>query len=199
MNNLVLYIPGKGGSADEAEHYKALFPKSDVLGLGYRAQTPWEANEEFPALFRQACEGHHSVTLIANSIWAFFAINALQKENIDRAFFISPIVNMEQLICDMMAWAYVTEKELRERKEIETAFGETLSWDYLCYVRKTHIAWTVPTAILYGGKDHLVSYDTVSRFALEHGSSLTVMEDGEHWFHTEEQMRFLDHWLTNLL
>ena len=28
-----------------------------------------------------------------------------------------------------------------------------------------------------------------------HQVSLTVMEGGEHWFHTEEQMRFLDEWI----
>ena len=30
----------------------------------------------------------------------------------------------------------------------------------------------------------------VSRYA-----SLTVMPEGEHWFHTEEQMAFLDNWI----
>lgn len=199
MNKLVLYVHGKGGSPDEAEHYKALFPQSDVLGLDYHAQTPWEANREFPALFRRVCKGYHSVVLIANSIGAFFAMNSLQGETIERAFFISPIVNMEKLICDMMLWANVTETELRERKEIQTAFGETLSWDYLCYVREKPLVWSVPTAILYGAKDNLTSYDTVSNFALEHDISLTVMENGEHWFHTEEQMRFLDDWLSGSL
>ena len=32
-------------------------------------------------------------------------------------------------------------------------------------------------------------------FARRIGASLTVMEDGEHWFHTDEQMRFLDGWI----
>ena len=199
MNELVLYIHGKGGSPDEAEHYKPLFSQSDVLGLDYHSQTPWEANEEFPALFHKACRGYHSVILTANSIGAFFAMNALQRENIERAFFISPVVNMEKLICDMMLWANVTENELRERKEIETALGETLSWDYLCYVRENPFVWTVPTAILYGAKDNLISHGTVSDFALEHNISLTIMENGEHWFHTEEQMQFLDNWLIELL
>jgi len=27
------------------------------------------------------------------------------------------------------------------------------------------------------------------------GAELTVMEEGEHWFHTDEQMRFLDNWI----
>ena len=26
-------------------------------------------------------------------------------------------------------------------------------------------------------------------------ATLTVMEGGEHWFHTEEQMAFLDNWI----
>lgn len=115
MEKLVLYFHGKGGSPDEAEHYKPLFPKCDVLGLDYHSQTPWEANEEFPVLFHKACKDYHSVILIANSIGAFFAMNALQRENIERAFFISPVVNMEKLICDMMLWANVAENELRER------------------------------------------------------------------------------------
>jgi len=135
------------------------------------------------------------LTFIAALIGAFFAMNALYEENIERAFFISPVVNMEKLICNMMLWSNVTENDLREKKEIETDLGETLSWAYLCYVRENPLVWTVPTAILYGAKDNLTSYDTVSEFALEHGASLTVMRNGEHWFHTEEQMSFLDDWL----
>ena len=107
----------------------------------------------------------------------------------------SPIVNMEKLIEDMMAWAGVTETELRKRKEIPTEFGETLSWEYLCYVRKHPIDWRVPTDILTGANDHLTSYDTLSGFADKIGASLTVMENGEHWFHTDEQFAFLDRWL----
>ena len=43
---------------------------------------------------------------------------------------------MEQLICNMMQWADVSEAELAEKLEIPTTFGETLSWKYLCYVRE---------------------------------------------------------------
>lgn len=128
------------------DHYKALFPQNDVFGLDYHAQTPWEAKREFPTLFHRVCEGYRSVVLIANSIGAFFAMNALYEENIERAFFISPVVNMEKLICNMMLWSNVTENDLREKKEIETDLGETLSWAYLCYVRENPLVWTVPTA-----------------------------------------------------
>ena len=32
-------------------------------------------------------------------------------------------------------------------------------------------------------------------FAEQTGAEMTVMEGGEHWFHTEEQMAFLDQWI----
>ena len=39
----VVYVHGKGGSADEAEHYKKLFPECEVVGFDYSSQSPWEA------------------------------------------------------------------------------------------------------------------------------------------------------------
>ena len=32
-------------------------------------------------------------------------------------------------------------------------------------------------------------------FVIKESAWLTVMEGGEHWFHTDEQMRFLNQWL----
>ena len=122
-------------------------------------------------------------------------MNALNDKRIEKAYFISPIVNMEKLIADMMMWSNVTEDELKSKKEIQTDFGETLSWEYLCYVREHPIAWTVPTHILYGENDNLTSYETISEFANRIKASLTVMKNGEHWFHTDAQMKFLDNWI----
>ena len=133
--------------------------------------------------------------MVANSIGAFFSLSSLDETLVDEAYFISPVVDMEKLIGNMMQWANVTEQELAERLEIPTQFGETLSWKYLCYVREHPIVWRVPTHILYGDWDHLTSPDTISAFAERIGAALTIMPGGEHWFHTEEQMRFLDNWL----
>ena len=195
MKQLVIYVHGKGGSAKEAEHYKSLFDGSDVIGFDYKSKNPWEAKREFSQYYDLHSEGYESVVLIANSIGAFFSMNALAEKNISQALFISPVVNMEKLITDMMMWSNVTEDELRNKKEILTEFGETLSWEYLCYVRKHPIKWNIPTCILYGGKDHLTSRETISEFAEKQDADLTVMEDGEHWFHTNAQMQFLDDWI----
>lgn len=196
MKKLVLYIHGKGGNAAEAEHYKPLFPNCDVVGLEYTSQFPWEALNEFPTLFDELCPGYDSVDLIANSIGAFFAMHALSGKQIEKAHFISPVVDMEKLIMDMMGWANVTEDELHNKQTIPTNFGETLSWEYLCYVRANPIQWEVPTRILYGEKDNLTSYRTISAFADQTHASLTVMKNGEHWFHNKEQMDFLDAWIS---
>lgn len=170
VKHLVIYVHGKGGNANEAEHYKPFFAESDVIGFDYQAQNPWEAQKEFSSFFEVHSQVYDSVTLIANSIGAFFSMSALTKKQVAQAILISPVVNMEKLIVDMMMWANVTEEELRIKKEIPTEFGE---------------------------KDNLTSIETISEFAERIGASLTVMKDGEHWFHTEEQMEFLDDWIRN--
>lgn len=195
MKEAVIYIHGKGGSAEEAAHYRSLFPSRDVLGFAYKAETPWEAKQEFSQYFAEVSREYDAVSLIANSIGAFFAMQAEIGEKIQQAYFISPVVDMETLITDMLAWTNATEEALREQGEIRTSFGETLSWTYLCYVRNNPIRWRVPTHILYGEKDHLTSFDTISSFAERIGAGLTVMEGGEHWFHTSQQMAYLDRWL----
>ena len=195
MRKLIIYVHGKGGSAAEAEHYKALLPEYNVAGFDYQANSPWEAKEEFALLYDKAAVGYDSVSIIANSIGAYFSMCALADKKLAKAYFISPIVDMEKLIADMMLWAGVSEDELCARKEIKIDFGETLSWEYLCYVRKHKISWKVPTAILYGEHDNLTVYETISAFADKIGADLTVMQDGEHWFHTDEQMKFLDQWI----
>ena len=195
MKDLILYIHGKGGSAAECEHYKSLFPDDVVFSLDYRTFTPWETGAEIRAALEELKAEYESIVLIANSIGAFFSMNAGIDAMIRSAFFISPIVDMEQLILNMMTWANVTERELEEKGVIHTSFGEDLSWEYLCYVREHPVSWTVPTRILYGSRDNLTSYETISAFAKIHGAELTVMEEGEHWFHTEGQMRFLDNWI----
>ena len=183
-----------GGSGAEAEHYRELFPDRDVIGFDYTSQTPWEAEAEFPA-FVDSVSGGERVVLIANSIGAYFSINSLDARRVDRAFLISPVVDMEALIAGMMAAAHVAEDELRSRGEIHTHGGETLSLEYLCYARTHPTRWAVPSEVLYGEFDSLTTRGAIESFAAKTMSRLTVMPGGEHWFHTAEQMAFLDAWI----
>ena len=194
-NKAVLYVHGKGGNAAEAAFYEAIFPECDVMGFDYKAETPWESIGEFQAEAKRLLSEYDSVILVANSIGAYFSLLSLADMPIEKAYFISPIANMEKLILDMMQWAGVTEDEIKEKGVIATDFGEDLSWEYLTWVRSHPVSWHIPTEILHGSEDNLQSMDTVKAFAAGCGAGLTVMEHGEHWFHTEEQLQFLREWL----
>jgi len=192
----VLYIHGKGGSASEADFYRD-FVRGDVIGLDYEVDVPWVSVEAVRAAFDRLAEAYERVSVIGNSIGAWFVLLALGDRAVKEAFFVSPVVDMEALITAMMGWAGVSEQDLREKKLIPTPFGETLSWDYLCYVRSHPIRWNHPTVIACGEHDHLVPGTLTEAFAREHNASLAVMPDGEHWFHTPEQMDFLKKTLTD--
>ena len=101
-----------------------------------------------------------------------------------------------QAIC---ADVYKRQDELAEKEEIPTDFGETLSWKYFCYVREHPISWEIPTEILYGENDSMTTLQTVKKFMDSHEAHLTVMKGGEHWFHTKEQLAFLNDWMRSVV
>ena len=191
----VLFIHGRSGNALEADRYRALFPDHAVFGLDYHGRTPRDAGREIHAAVRTLKLRYERVVLVAVSIGAFFSLHGELDRLIEKAFFISPVTDMEGLICAMMAAEGVSETELQSRGEIPTSFGEPLSWEYLSYVRTHPVSWTVPTAILCGSADTLVPVEATETFANATGASLTVMDGGEHWFHTEAQLAFLDRWI----
>ena len=194
MKNFVIYVHGKGGSADEAKFYKKFFEK--VVGFDYKSENVWDFKEEFLQFI--SGKNFAEIILIANSIGAYFVMNALSGKKIHKAFLISPIVDMEKIIENLMRAENVTENELRAKKIIPTKFGENLSWNYLKYVRENKIDWQSPTEILYGEKDNFTDRQTMFDFAEKICAKVTVMKNGEHWFHTAEQMQFLSDWIKNL-
>ena len=196
MKNVIVYVHGKGGNVEEANYYRKFFNDDfDIIGFDYKSENPWDAKSEFSDYFDSIIPEYNKTILIANSIGAYFSLISLADKKIEKAMLISPIVDMERLIIDIMTWANVSEEELSIKKEIETPFGETLSWEYLSYVRKNPIHWNIPTGILYAEKDNMTSISTITDFFKKINANITVMPGGEHWFHTKEQMDFLDNWI----
>ena len=195
MKNAVIYVHGKDGSSNEANHYKQFFNDNyEVIGFDYKSKFPWQAKEEFQKYFDFIIPNYNEILLIGNSIGAYFSMISLSGKQIKKAMFISPIVDMENVILNMMKWENVSEEELEAKKIITTSFGESLLWEYLSYVRRNSIIWDIPTSILYGEKDDITPLKTINNFANKINANLTIMSDGEHWFHTEEQISFLDSW-----
>lgn len=140
------------------------------------------------------------ISLFGCSFGAYFGLLAYCGESIRRALFLSPVVDMERLIHNMMTWCSVSEERLRAEEEVSTPSGQTLYWDYYQYVKAHPIShWNVPTAILHGSADSLCEREVVEGFAHCFGCDLTVLEAGEHFFHTPEQLDFYQKWLDNAL
>ena len=164
---------------------------------GHAAGTgcPWT-----PGTQRPSCGRWQHTALRCTSLGAWFSLLAFAGERLEQALFVSPVVDMEGLIRDMMGWAGVSEAQLEAAGELDTPFGETLSWPYLQYVRAHPVSrWPTPTALLYASGDAMLRRTAVEDFARRFGGALTVLEGGEHWFHTPEQLAALHRWESDVL
>ena len=67
--------------------------------------------------------------------------------------------------------------------------------DYLCWVR-AHPAkdWYCPQYILYGENDSMTDLATIRTYTAKSGAELIIVPQGEHWFHTPEQLAVMADW-----
>ena len=143
---------------------------------------------------------YEEINLWACSMGAYFSLLGYKDEDIKKCLFLSPVVNMKTIIDNMMLWSNVTEEELKEKQEIKTEFGIALYWDYYTYVKENPISsWNKETYILYGNKDNMQSEDIVKEFANKYSCILSILEGGEHYFHTKEQLEFYTNWLDEVI
>ncbi len=157
---------------------------------------PQHAVPDLKQVFAFASARADSISLWANSIGAYFSLLAYTDEVIEQSLFLSPVVDMQRLIQNMMTWFGVTEEQLRGEKEISTPMGLVLYWDYYQYALENPIMkWRAPTSILYGKKDELCEYDAVSSFCSRFHCRLTLSDRSEHYFHTEEDLAIYREWL----
>lgn len=141
-----------------------------------------------------------SIRLFGCSLGAYFSLLAYRDLPLEQALFLSPVVDMERLIQSMMGWFQVTPQRLEAEGEIPTPMGQTLYWDYYCYVREHPIdRWDVPTAILCGSRDSLCEPKVTAAFAERFHCDLQVLEGGEHYFHTPEQLDVYREWLSRCI
>ena len=205
-DRLFLFVHGQGGSKEEAVAFARLAcPMGwQVLGIdlpqhGERRDAatfdPWHAVPELREVIKYAKAEHSSIALRANSIGCYFSLLAFAGEELEQCLLVSPLVDMERMIGNLMGYAGVSEERLKAEKVIPTSFGPTLSWEYLTYAREHRIeAWSAPTKILHAENDEQVDTDTMDAFAKRFGFDVTVMPGGEHWFHTPEELAVLNSW-----
>ena len=206
-DQVCLFLHGQSGHKEEGERFAQIanpkgwqvvaidLPQHGQRQGGAEPCLPWVVVPELEQVWQELQGRWKRIALRANSIGAWLAMLALAGKPVDTCLFVSPVVDMENLIQTMMTWAGVTEERLEREREIPTDFGQTLSWDYLKYVRQHPVhALSAHTNILYGDQDNLVPQPVVECFARAEGAHLTVYPGGEHWFHTPEQMKVMGTW-----
>lgn len=199
-DRVYLYVHGKNGFKEEAAAFADIACSKGYqvfsVGLPDRGDCkPWEAVPILQEVLNYAKTQWSDISLYAVSIGAWFSILAYGDEELKKCLFVSPVLDMQTLIENIMNWAGVTEDELERKKRIRTDLGETLDHEYYQFSMENPItAWGVPTEILYADNDSLTGRETVERFCENYGCGLNVYKGGEHWFHTKEQLEYLRKW-----
>jgi hypothetical protein len=173
---IFLYVHGLHGRKEEALAFaEVAVPKGyQVLGVELPLESkPWEV---LP-LLNEVCDylysNWKSVSVRANSIGSWFSLLALQNKKVDQALFVSPILDMKEFVDDL----------------------STREDDYYGWVINNPIThWDAPLFILRPEVDLFVSEEVGRDFISRHQCHITIMPDGEHWFHTAKQLAFLKEW-----
>ena len=161
---------------------------------------PQNCVNDLKQIMNYAKENYKEIDIWACSMGAYFSLLAYKDENINKCLFLSPVVDMLLIIKGMMLLNNTTEKELEEKQVISTSFGQMLYWDYYLYVKENKINfWNKKTYILYGDNDTMQDYKTIKNFSNKFNCKLSVLTNGEHCFHTEEQLKYYKNWLNKTI
>ncbi|WP_421908857.1 alpha/beta hydrolase [Methanolacinia petrolearia] len=179
--------------------YRAL--SFDLPTHGERQGDNYECNPEncvsdLKAAYDYAETIPSEISLFACNIGAYFSLLAYHNLDLEQSLFLFPIVNMERLIENMMKNNGISEERLNIEGRIQLPDGQALDINYYRYVKDNPVSfeWKSPTSILYGSKDDLSEWKEISGFSSRYKAPVTVLEGGEHFFHTDEQLRAFDSW-----
>jgi len=150
-----------------------------VLGIDIPVERkPWEVLPVLSDVCDYLYKNWPSVSIRANSIGVWFSLLAFQGKEVGKALFVSPILDMKKFI------------ELMPQREEDY-------YEWVINHPITH--WNVPTFILRPEVDMVVSEVVGRDFTGKHLCNVTMMPDGEHWFHTPEHLAFLKTWEEKIL
>ena len=65
------------------------FVQAMRVGVDYHGDLPWLVRDQILSAYDKAHEASDCISVIANSIGAYFAMASLQKRNIQKAYFIT--------------------------------------------------------------------------------------------------------------
>ena len=206
--NVYIYVHGLYGKKEDAEEFSKIAEKKgfqvlsfDLPGHGERRKNPEQTPEmpsfskataDFEAIYEDARSEWKNISLYAVSLGAYLSLAVFQGFELKKALLVSPVVNMKNLIERMMKNSNITPEILKARKNIPEL---NLSWDYYKFTLENEITdWNCETEILYPERDNLTPRNEVGEFAKKFNCGLTILPNGEHYIHSEEDLKILRAW-----
>lgn len=176
-----LYVHGQGGNKEEALRFADIAVPTGYQVIGIDLPTmdmPWNVLSKLLEVRDFLKERYSSISLRANSIGCWYSLLAFVKEKIDKAMFVSPILDMKMFI------EYMEEKDEQ----------------YYEWVVQHQIAeWPNNIFILRPEIDLVVNDKVNEAFINRFGCNVVTIKDGEHWFHTPGQLSSLRKWEESVL
>ena len=208
-----IYAHGQCGSKDDAELLASVVCEQgrqvisfDLPGHGQRRHEPascesifydpWHTIFEFREILSYAKKRWEEIALFAVSIGAWFSLQSFRDEKLSDCLFVSPILDMKCVISNIMRRAGVSEERLKQERMILTHVGQPLFWEYWSFVLNNPITkWETPSRILYAENDDMTPLYIAKNFTQQFDCTLSIMKNGEHWFHTPQQLDYLRKWI----
>lgn len=135
------------------------------------------------------------INLATCSFGTYFSLLAYKDCKFDKCLFISPLVDMENMILSMLKKAKITLTRLEIEGEVRT-YSETLYYDYYKYVVEHRIEkWDSPTFMIRAENDLIVDEKTITDFSEKYKTELEIIPNAEHFLHTESDYHALEIWL----
>jgi len=175
-DKVFLFVHGLHGQKEEAMAFAGVaVPEGyQVMGIDLPVDgKPWDVMPLISEVRDYLYQHWKYVSVRANSIGSWFTLLAFQGYSVEQALLVSPLLDMKKFI------------ELMPQRED----------DYYNWVVRHPIAdWNATTYILRPDKDLVVDESVGRELISTYQCHVTIMADGEHWFHTPAQMIYLKEW-----
>lgn len=131
--------------------------------------------------FAQFARGQSTeVGLLASSIGACFSLCDTPAGTFERAWLVSPLIDLEHYIRGVMAEYSVTYEQLEAETVIDTPRA-VLEWPYLRFVEEHPARLDIPSWTIRGDQDEVVPLSALSRFVDAPEGELVQIEGGPHF------------------
>lgn len=138
------------------------------------------ASSEVKAFAQLARSQSTDVSLLASSIGVYFSLCDTPVGAFERAWLVSPLIDLEDYIRDVMAEYSVTDEQLETATVIDTPRA-VLEWPYLRFVVEHPARLEIPSWTIRGDQDEVVPLETLNRFVSAPDFELVQIEGGRHF------------------